>query len=227
MEHSEEPLRTEEIEKSGQSNIQGKYGNIYCMSIIGQIEGHMALPPQNKATKYEHIIPTLVSIEEDEKIEGLLIVLNTMGGDVEAGLAISELIAGMSKPTVSLVLGGGHSIGVPLAVAADYSFIAPSATMIIHPIRLSGTVISSEQTFDYLSKMQERVVKFILAHCRANDYSLDRLMKNTSQLVNDVGTMMIGEEAVREGIIDEVGSISSALSKLQAMIEEKNSGVNQ
>ena len=227
MEHSEEPLRTEEIEKSGQSNIQGKYGNIYCMSIIGQIEGHMALPPQNKATKYEHIIPTLVSIEEDENIEGLLIVLNTMGGDVEAGLAISELIAGMSKPTVSLVLGGGHSIGVPLAVAADYSFIAPSATMIIHPIRLSGTVISSEQTFDYLSKMQERVVKFILAHCRANDYSLDRLMKNTSQLVNDVGTMMIGEEAVREGIIDEVGSISSALSKLQAMIEEKNSGVNQ
>lgn len=227
MEHSEESLRTEEIEKSGQSNIQGKYGNIYCMSIIGQIEGHMALPPQNKATKYEHIIPTLVSIEEDEKIEGLLIVLNTMGGDVEAGLAISELIAGMSKPTVSLVLGGGHSIGVPLAVAADYSFIAPSATMIIHPIRLSGTVISAEQTFDYLSKMQERVVKFILAHCRANDYSLDRLMKNTSQLVNDVGTMMIGEEAVREGIIDQVGSISSALSKLQAMIEEKNSGGDQ
>jgi len=214
----EEQPQSEQAKDLGTVKLKGRHGNIYCLSIIGQIEGHMVLPSDNKSTKYEHIIPLLVAIEEDENIQGLIIILNTMGGDVEAGLAISELIAGMSKPTVSLVLGGGHSIGVPLAVASDYSFIASSATMTIHPIRMNGTVISIPQTFDYLVKTQERVVNFIVSHSKITAEKLNELMLNTSQLANDAGTIMYGEDAVSYGIIDEVGTISSALDKLENLI---------
>lgn len=215
-----EKEKTTQINELGSARIKSRRGNISCLSIIGQIEGHMALAPQNKTTKYEHVIPLLVSIEEDDSIDGLLIVLNTVGGDVEAGLAISEMIAGMKKPTVSLVLGGGHSIGVPLAVASKYSFIAPTATMTIHPIRMSGIVIGVPQTFDYFSRMQERVVSFITRHSTVSAEKLRELMLNTNQLANDVGTILFGEDAINTGIIKEIGSISNALDKLYDMIEQ-------
>ncbi len=195
--------------------------DIYCLSIIGQVEGHMMLPPSNKATKYEHIIPLLAAIELDEKIKGLLVTLNTMGGDVEAGLAISEMIAGMSKPTVSLVLGGGHSIGVPLAVASDYSYIAPSATMTIHPIRMSGVVIGAIQTYDYFEKVQQRVLNFVASNSRIDENTLRSLMLTTGEIANDVGTILFGSEAVELGVIDAVGSISDAVAKLRAFIAER------
>ena len=195
--------------------------NIHCLTIIGQIEGHIILPAQNKTTKYEHVIPQLVAIEEDEKIDGLLILLNTVGGDVEAGLAIYEMIAGMKKPTVSLVLGGGHSIGVPLAVAAQYSFIAPSATMTIHPVRMNGLVVGVPQVFDYFNKMQERIVSFIVknSHISAEDFR--NLMFKTGEMANDVGTVLFGEETVHHGLIDEMGGIQEALNKLHTMIGEQ------
>jgi len=209
------------INELGSAEIKGRHGNIYCMTIIGQIEGHMILPPQNKSTKYEHVMPMLVTVEEDEKIDGLLILLNTMGGDVEAGLAIAEMIAGMKKPTVSLVLGGGHSIGVPLAVAAKYSFIAPSATMTIHPIRMNGLVIGVPQTFDYFAKMQERVVSFIIRQCPVPADKFRELMLNTNQLANDVGTILFGQEAVDLGLINSVGSLSDALNKLYELASKE------
>lgn len=196
--------------------------NIHCLSIIGQIEGHYILPPQNKTTKYEHIIPALIAIEEDSTVEGLLIVLNTVGGDVEAGLAIAEMIASLSKPTVSLVLGGGHSIGVPLAVSADYTFIVPSATMMVHPVRSNGMFIGVVQSYRNIEKTQDRITGFVSEHSRITQERLEELMLDTSQLVKDVGTMLEGEEAVKEGLIDEVGGISQALEKLYALIEEKN-----
>lgn len=197
---------------------------IQCLTIIGQIEGHTVLPPQTKSTKYEHVIPQLVSIEEDNTIDGLLILLNTIGGDVEAGLAIAEMISGMSKPAVSLVLGGGHSIGVPMAVAAEYSFIVPSATMTIHPIRMSGVVIGTSQTYDYFSRVQERVVSFIASNSKISPDEFNRLVHQTGVIANDVGTILFGEEAVSHGIIDEVGSISKALEKLHKFIDERKSG---
>lgn len=194
---------------------------IHCLNIIGQIEGHIMLPQQNKATKYEHIIPQLVAIEENPMIEGLLVILNTVGGDVEGGLAISELLASMSKPTVSLVLGGGHSIGVPLAVSCDYSFVAPSATMTIHPIRMSGLIIGVPQTYEYFDKMQERVIDFICRHSEISRYELRRLMFKTGELANDVGSVLFGEEAVKCGLIQEIGGLSGALQKLHDMIDGK------
>lgn len=209
----------------GQSIIENPRGNIHCMTIIGQIEGHLVLPPQNKTTKYEHIIPQLVAIEENEKTEGLLLVLNTVGGDVEAGLAIAELIASMSKPTVSIVLGGGHSIGVPMAVSTNYSFIAPSATMTIHPIRLSGLVIGVPQTFEYFDKMQERVVQFVSKNSRISKERFRELLLKTGEMANDVGTVLFGEEAVKEGIIDEVGGLKDGLTKLYSLIEQKRNKV--
>lgn len=193
---------------------------IHSLTIIGQIEGHMVLPPQNKTTKYEHVIPQLVSIEEDKTVKGLLVILNTVGGDVEAGLAIAEMISTMSKPTVSLVLGGGHSIGVPLAVAAKCSFIVPSATMTIHPIRMSGVVIGTSQTYNYFNKVQERVVDFITRNSRISAKDFNSLVHQTGLIANDVGTILFGEEAVNHGIIDEVGGISEALNKLYSLIEE-------
>ena len=196
----------------GATNIQTKRGKIHCMSIIGQIEGHYLLSEGQKSTKYEHIIPEIISVEEDEKIAGLLIILNTMGGDVEAGLAIAELIASMSKPTVSLVLGGGHSIGVPLATAAKKSFIVPSATMTLHPVRINGLVLGAPQTFNYFEEMQKRIVKFICAHSKASAEQITELMMRPDELATDIGSIIDGNEAVKYGIIDEVGGLSDALA---------------
>ena len=194
---------------------QNRQGSIHCLSIIGQIEGHQILPEDVKTTKYEHVLPMLAAIEESPEITGLLILLNTVGGDVEAGLAIAELIAGMSKPTVSLVLGGGHSIGVPLAVAAKRSFIAPSASMTIHPVRINGLVIGAPQTYEYLAGMQERIVSFVTAHSRISRRDYTRLMSDTRKLANDVGTILSGEEAVQCGLIDQIGTLSDALEYLK------------
>ena len=192
---------------------------IHCLSIIGQIEGHYLLPEGQKATKYEHIIPELVEIEESREIEGLLIILNTMGGDVEAGLAIAEMIASMKKPTVSLVLGGGHSIGVPLATAAKRSFIVPSATMTIHPVRVNGVVLGAPQTFHYFEEMQKRIVKFICEHSSSTPDIIRELMMRPDELATDIGSIIEGREAVEYGIIDEVGGLSDALAALKAMGE--------
>ncbi len=200
------------------TETKGKY-NIHCLTVIGQIEGHYILPAQNKTTKYEHVIPQLVAIDQDEEIEGLLILLNTVGGDVEAGLAIAELIAGMKKPTVSLVLGGGHSIGVPLAVSAKRSFIVSSATMTIHPVRTTGLVLGVPQTFDYFDKMQDRITRFVIENSSISEKEFTKLMMNTSELVTDVGTMLDGETAVQKGLIDELGSLSDAVACLYRMIE--------
>jgi ATP-dependent protease ClpP protease subunit len=191
---------------------------IHCITIVGQIEGHMILPPHNKTTKYEHIMPMLVAIEESPDIKGFLVLLNTVGGDVEAGLAIAEMIGGMSKPSVSIVLGGGHSIGVPLAVSTTYSFIAPTATMTVHPIRLNGMVISAPQTFEYLTKMQDRVVAFITSHSKITRERFMELMTRTGEMANDMGTILIGAEAVACGLIDETGTLERAIKKLNELI---------
>jgi ATP-dependent protease ClpP protease subunit len=211
----------ENIRLLGQTNVPQLESNIYCLTIIGQIEGHVQLPPQNKTTKYEHIIPQLVAAEQNPKVEGILIILNTVGGDVEAGLAIAEMIASMSKPKVAIVLGGGHSIGVPIAVSADYTFIAESATMTIHPIRLTGLVIGVPQTFEYLEKMQERVINFIVRHSKVSEAKLKELMFKTGELTRDIGANVIGADAVRYGIIDEVGGIGQAMKELNRRIEEE------
>jgi ATP-dependent protease ClpP protease subunit len=193
--------------------------NILCMTIIGQIEGHLILPPQNKTTKYEHLIPQLVAAEQNSKIEGILIILNTVGGDVEAGLAIAEMIASISKPTVTLVLGGGHSIGVPIAVSAQYSIIAETATMTIHPIRLNGLVIGVPQTFEYLDKMQERVIRFITTHSTISEEKIKELMFKTGELQRDIGATVIGRDAVKFGLINAVGGVSDAIRELNQRIE--------
>ena len=202
----------------GSSLIQTEKGTIYVLTIVGQIEGHQLLPPTSKSTKYEHVLPLLAMVEESGQIDGLLILLNTGGGDVEAGLAISELIASMSKPTVSLVLGGSHSIGVPIAVSTDYSFIVETGTMVIHPVRMSGTVIGAPQTYDYFRQMQNRILGFISSHCGAKRERLEKLMLDTGMLTKDLGTILVGQQAVEEHIIDEVGGISQALRKIYAMI---------
>ena len=209
------------IKELGQITMPQTKTNIHCLPIVGQIEGHMVLPPQNKTTKYEHMIPQLVALEENPEIEGVLIILNTIGGDVEAGLAIGEMITSMSKPTVSLVLGGGHSIGVPVSVAANYSFIAETASMTIHPIRLTGLVIGVPQTYEYLDKMQDRVVNFITRHSKVTDQKLRELMFRTGELARDIGTVLIGKDAVDCGMIDEMGGISSAVAKLNQLIEQR------
>lgn len=193
---------------------------IHVMTIIGQVEGHMILPPNNKTTKYEHIMPQLVAIEQNEKIEGLLVIINTVGGDVEAGLAIAEMIASLSKPTVSLVIGGGHSIGVPIAVSADYTYIAQSATMTIHPIRLTGMVVGAQSSFDYLEKMQERVNKFVTHHSKITDRKWKELLFKTGELSRDIGTSVAGKDAVKYGLIDEIGGLREAMHTLATMIDE-------
>ena len=206
----------DEIRELGSSRAQ----NIHCLTIVGQIEGHQLLPEDVKTTKYEHVLPLIAAIEESAEIEGLLILLNTMGGDVEAGLAIAELIAGMKKPNVSLVLGGGHSIGVPLAVAAKRSMIAPSAAMTIHPVRLNGVVIGVPQTYNYFNRIQERIVSFVTDHSRVKREEYLRLMTNTDELANDVGSVIYGEEAVEKGLIDGIGTLSDALAYLHEEIEK-------
>ena len=193
---------------------------IHCLTIIGQIEGHYILSPQNKTTKYEHVIPQLVAIQEDPEVEGMLIILNTVGGDVEAGLAIAELISGMTKPTVSLVLGGGHSIGVPLAVSARQSFIAPSATMTLHPVRMNGTVLGVPQTMSYFEKMQERIVGFVEENSNMPPKKFRSMLMNTGELVMDMGTVLTGKQAVEEGLIDRVGGLSQAIESLYDLIEQ-------
>ena len=207
---------TAEEERDGAVTV----GGIHCLSIIGQIEGHFVLDASQKSTKYEHIIPLICAVEENKEIQGLLLLINTMGGDVEAGLAIAELIASMSKPVVTLVLGGGHSIGVPLAVCGRRSFIVPSATMTLHPVRTTGTVIGVPQTFYYFDKMQDRIVHFICAHSHVQEAYFRQMMNNTSELANDVGTIIDGKEAVECGLIDAVGGLSDALSALRGMIEK-------
>jgi len=210
----------ESIRETGQiAPVRPHRSDLHCITIIGQIEGHLVLPPQNKTSKYEHIIPQLVAIEQDPGIKGVLVVLNTVGGDVDAGLAIAELLVSISKPSVSLVLGGGHSIAIPIAVSADYSFIAPTATMTIHPIRLAGLVIGVPQTYEYLDKMQDRVIRFVTQHSRIKPEKFRELMTRTGELVRDVGTVMVGAEAVEVGLIDEVGGLSSALAKLRELID--------
>ncbi len=212
----------ETIKETGSVTTESGKSKIHCLTIIGQIEGHMILPPQNKATKYEHVIPQLIAIEEDKNIEGLLIILNTVGGDVEAGLAIAEMISSLKKPTVSLVLGGGHSIGVPLAVASDFSFIAPSATMTVHPVRMNGLVIGVTQTFEYFDKMQQRIVEFVTRNSKIGAEEFKNLMLKTGEMANDVGTILFGSETVDCGLIDAVGGVSDALCKLHEMIGDEN-----
>ena len=221
---SQDKLNDNQLEKikeiGGLSVSMGKH-TVYCLTIIGEIEGHTALPEQNKTTKYEHIIPQLVAIEQDSDIEGLLVILNTVGGDVEAGLAIAELIAGMKKPTVSLVLGGGHSIGVPLAVAAKRSFIVPSATMTIHPVRMNGLVLGVPQMLNHFERMQERITGFVTDNSDINAERFTTLMMNTGELVTDVGSVLGGEMAVKEGLIDELGNLSDVIECLYKMIENE------
>ena len=214
----EQCSQLDQIEKIGSITPLSGLHTIHCLTIIGQIEGHYDAAPQTKTTKYEHVIPQLVAVEQDPKIEGLLMILNTVGGDVEAGLALAELVSSMKKPTVSLVLGGGHSIGVPLAVAAKRSFIVPSATMTIHPVRTSGLVIGVPQTFRHFAEMQKRITDFICRHSTVKAETLERLMMNPDDMANDVGTILDGKEAVAHGIIDEVGGLFDALSALRNMI---------
>ncbi len=219
--NDEQNEQTEKIEKLGQVELKGAKHLIHCLTIIGEVEGHYLLPPQNKTTKYEHIIPALVAIEQDENIKGVVIILNTVGGDVEAGLAIAELVAGMKTPSVSIVVGGGHSIGVPLAVCAKRSFIVPSATMTIHPVRMNGLVLGVPQTLSYFERMQERIIRFVSDNSKITSERFRELMMKTGELVMDVGTCLDGEDAVKEGLIDNLGGLSEAIECLYSLIEEK------
>lgn len=220
-ENSKKDDELERIKELGETNVPKDDEKIQVIPIIGQVEGHVMLSPQTKSTKYEHLIPQLIAIENSEKVKGVLAVLNTVGGDVEAGLAIAEMIRSLSKPTVSLVIGGGHSIGVPLATAADYSFISPSATMIIHPIRMNGLIIGVPQTFEYFNKMQERILEFIARTSKISRETLMKLMMQTDELLNDMGTILIGKQAVDYGLIDEVGGVSDAIKKLNDLIKDR------
>ncbi|GGA34549.1 translocation-enhancing protein TepA [Kroppenstedtia guangzhouensis] len=212
------------IQQLGQSNVPQLESNIHCLSIIGQVEGHLVMPAQNKTTKYEHVIPQIVAAEQNRNIEGVIIILNTVGGDVEAGLALAEMIASMSKPTVSLVLGGGHSIGVPIAVSADTSFIAETATMTVHPVRLTGMVVGVPQTFEYMEKMQDRVIRFVSDHSKITEEQFRELMFRTGELARDIGTNVIGADAVKHGLIDRVGGLAEALEELNHRIELNRQG---
>ena len=218
-----EDIQNSQIEEMGQVVLDGnkKKRKVELLTIIGEVEGHESAPSHSKTTKYEHVLPKLAIVEDDDEVEGLLILLNTVGGDVEAGLAIAEMIASLSIPTVSLVLGGGHSIGVPMAVSSDYSFIVPSATMVIHPVRQNGMFIGVAQSYRNMEKIQDRITTFISTHSAISQERLEELMLDTTQLVKDVGPMLEGEEAVKEGLINEVGGLRQALSKLYPLIEER------
>ena len=222
-ETSSKEKQNDEIKDFGQTllNHDEKDYAIYLMSIIGEIEGHECLPATSKTTKYEHVLPKLAAIEDDKEVDGVLLILNTVGGDVESGLAIAEMVASLSKPTVSLVLGGSHSIGVPLAVSTDYSLIVPSGTMVIHPVRMSGTVIGAKPTYDYFKQMQDRIVGFISSHCKVSTERVEELMMNTQMMTKDLGTILVGKQAVEEGIIDAVGGISDAFYIIYGMIEKR------
>lgn len=211
---------TEQINETGSVLVNREGTVVHCLTIVGQIEGHYILPSQSKATKYEHVIPQLVAVDEDDRIKGLMILLNTCGGDVEAGLAIAEVISGMKKPVVSIVLGGGHSIGIPLAVASKHSFIAKSASMTVHPVRTTGLTVGAPQTFEYFRKMQDRITTFVSDNSNISKERYNELVLNTGELVLDIGTILEGEEAVKEGLIDSVGTLSDAMNCLYKMIEE-------
>lgn len=221
---NKESSLVEKIQQLGQTNVPQMTPDtkIHCLTIVGQIEGHIQLPPQNKTTKYEHVIPQIVAIEQNPNIEGLLVILNTVGGDVEAGLAIAEMLASLSKPTVSIVLGGGHSIGVPIAVSCNHSIIAETATMTIHPVRLTGLVIGVPQTFEYLDKMQDRVINFVTKHSNISEEKFKELMFSMGNLTRDIGTNVVGGDAVKYGLIDEVGGVGQAIKKLNEMIEHSS-----
>lgn len=216
--------KLDNIKEMGTQNIPSPSNNIQSLTIIGHVEGHSVSPPQKKSTKYEHIIPQLIAVEQNDSVEGLFVILNTVGGDVEAGLAIAEMINSLSKPTVSLVLGGSHSIGVPLATSCDYSFIVPTATMTIHPIRMNGLVIGVPQTFKYFQKMQERIVDFITRTSKISREKVLELMNETDEIANDIGTILIGKKAVELGIIDEIGGLNTALNKLNEMVRKNKEG---
>lgn len=219
----QEQHRDERVEETGQLTLEnaGAGGAIHLITIIGEIEGHDNLSSSSKTTKYEHILPQLAAIEDSNSIDGLLVLLNTMGGDVEAGLAIAEMIASLSKPTVSLVLGGSHSIGVPIAVSTDYSFIVPTGTMVIHPVRMNGTVIGAPQTFDYFKQIQDRITGFVCSHCNVTQRRMEELMMNQGMLTKDLGTILVGQETVREGIISEVGGIKEAVKKIHELAQRQ------
>ena len=214
----------EQILELGSDITKSKKGNIYTLTIIGQVEGHMIAPETVKTTKYEHVLPLLAGIEESDDIDGLLLLLNTVGGDIEAGLAIAEMIAGMKKPTVSLVLGGGHSIGIPLAVCTKKSFITPTASMTVHPVRMTGLVVGAPQTFRYFQRIQEQIADFVTANSRISRKSFEQYMMATGEMATDVGTILYGREAVESGLIDHLGGLSDALDALRGMIEQKKSG---
>ena len=223
MDEQDRPCDTpqQQIVDMGSSVVTNRHGTIHCLTVIGQIEGHMVLPNNTKSTKYEHVMPLLASIEESDEVDGLLLLLNTVGGDIEAGLGIAEMIAGMKTPTVTLVLGGGHSIGVPLAVSGQVTMIVPSASMTIHPVRMTGTVIASPQTYHYFDRLQERIVKFVAGNSRISEEEFRELMLSHEDMANDVGSVVYGEQAVELGIIDQIGTLHEALSCLYDMIEQR------
>ena len=206
----------------GSSVVKNRHGTVHCLTIVGQVEGHMVLPNNTKSTKYEHVLPLLASLEESDDVDGLLLLLNTVGGDIEAGLAIAELAAGMTKPVVTLVLGGGHSIGVPLAVCGKETFIAPTASMTVHPVRMSGTVIAAPETYRYFERLQERIIQFVAANSRVTAERFRELMLSSGDMANDVGTVLYGEQAVAEGIIDRIGTLGDALEALYGQIERRH-----
>ena len=218
----------DEIREYGMTELDDPVNEhrIQLMTIIGEIEGHDVLPNTSKATKYEHVLPKLAEVEENKEVDGLLLLLNTVGGDVESGLAIAEMVASMSKPSVSLVLGGSHSIGVPLAVSTDYSFIVPTGTMVVHPVRLNGLTIGAPQTYDYFQQIQDRITGFVSSHCKISQKRLEELMLNTGMLTKDLGTVLVGAQTVEEGLINEVGGIHQALDKLHALIDEEKGQIS-
>lgn len=220
-EREERDTPQQQIVEMGSSVVRNSRGTIHCLTIIGQIEGHTTAPQNTKTTKYEHVLPLLAAIEESEEVDGLLLLINTMGGDVEAGLGMAEMIAGMTTPTVTLVLGGGHSIGIPLAVSARANFIVPSASMTVHPVRMSGTMIAAPQTYHYFDRLQERIIRFVAANSRISAEKFRELMLTSGDMANDVGSVIYGEEAVALGLMDKVGNLSDALEQLYTMIEEK------
>ena len=210
----------QQVVDMGSAVVKSQHGTVYCLTVVGQIEGHMVLPENTKSTKYEHVLPLLASLEQREDIDGILLLLNTVGGDIEAGLAMAELIAGMTKPVVTLVLGGGHSIGVPLAVSGKKSFIVPSASMTIHPVRMSGTVIAAPQTYHYFEQLQERIIRFVAAHSGIGAEKFKQLMMADGHMANDVGTVVYGDQAVEQGLIDALGSLKDALAALYEMMKQ-------
>ena len=218
-------LSNDDVAKDGGVLLEEGEDSIFCLTIIGQIEGHYALDSTQKATKYDHVIPTLVALEESARVDGILLLINTLGGDVEAGLAIAEVVASLSKPTASIVLGGGHSIGVPLAVSADRSFIVPSATMTIHPVRTSGIVLGVPQAFDYLEKMQDRIIGYVTAHSKIKEDYLRKIMHRTDVLVNDIGSILDGVAAVECGLIDEIGGVKEAIDYLKSFSKDTKNGL--